>query len=290
MAYQDYYTGNYRLAVGWINSVLLTSDYNVTAFPKQTDQGRAKWVNPSNENGWYNDGQETIIALGGNAIRDGQANFEWEFKGLLPQMLNYWQYTLFNGQASEQFTIMTWDRQGRWQTVWAWGYWRTPKEFADGTWRRGFNNVIVPFTVDQTAPVAPDVSPLSDHGTDPQTASVNFAYTMNAENNGDGATHDDTVIQIDLPASFEYVSTVGASYTIEYFESGAWVSSVGTPANVTALRATYTSVIPAGQASPDWVVTVNPTMTGTYQVDITTTTADDSNTGNDTINDETDVT
>jgi len=283
MTYQPYTDGSYRIAVGWLNRVQLDSTYEITRLPKQSDQGRAPWRIPLNNSSVYEQWGEVSRSLGGSAGGYGNGNFTWELGGLTPGMMDYVQHTLFSGKAAEQFTIMTWDRQGRWQTVWAWGYYERMADAGEPGWRKGYALLRIPFVVEQDAPTGPDV--VMTIAAPEMTVNTQADIIATASNQGDGATYDDIVYTVDLPTEMTFVSAAVATGTLTYYESGAWVSSVGTPADVTRVRVILSDVLNAGASADSLTITVMPNSDGTVNVTGSISTIGDTDTGNDTASD-----
>jgi hypothetical protein len=287
-----YDAGSYRIRKGWVNAVELTEAYQITSFAKQTDQGKSDWLIPVNESSVYNQAAENVRALGGGARFNGRANFVWELNGLSPGMMLFLKddATMFEGKASEQFTVETWDRQGLWRIVWAWGYWDIASNAGTPGYLRGFRAWRIPFVVEQTAPDSPDVAPALSYS-DPLTNGMDGDLSLTVENVGDGATFDDVVLQIDLNEELVFVSADGDDFDIEYFEGVSWSDTVSVPADVESVRGTVNSgVLSAGATSTPLVVTVNPSSTGAHDCDIVATTAGDSNASNDTSTEAVNVT
>lgn len=285
MTVTPYEDGSYRIRQGWVNQVQLPADYEVRRFPKQTGQGYARWLNPVGNSGVYEDFAEARRALSGNAKMIGNAQFTWELAGLTPGMIYYIKNdpALFDGKAAQRFTVMTWDRQGYWRVVWAWGYYEAVSSAGEPGFRRGFTLWRIPFRVVQDAPVAPDLTPtVSRDVADPVPQSSALVFTLGAENVGDGATYADIVVQIDIPVGMTYGTATAGSWALEYFEDGTWVSVISGGV-VTAVRGTLGTALAAGTTTSTFQVELTTGVSaGNVDVDVSVTTSGDSNAANDT--------
>jgi hypothetical protein len=291
MAFVDYASGSYRIRQGWWNANTLTTAYNLTGLPLQAGQTwRTRWKIPLDDSSVTDGWAETVESLSGLGQKHGQGAFTWKLGGLLPSMVYFLEQdaTLFDGKASQQFTVQHWTRQG-WKIYWTWGSLQPHRASAEPGFRKGLTRRPIDFVIVQDAPIGPDLTPTLAHE-DPLTQGLDADYTVTVENVGDGAALETILVEMTLPGDFTFVDLTGTGWTLEYFESGMWVSSVGTPADVTAWRATYDSALAAGATSSAITLTINPDLVGNYDPEVTVTTSDDTDNGNDTDVDPTEVT
>lgn len=286
MAYTPYDNGSFRIRAGWVNQVELTAAYEIERFPKQADQGLVRWMIPLDDSDMYDEWVETVTGLGGGGQALGGASFTWKLGGLLPQMVDYWKNNpaLFDGKIVQRFTTQTWNRAGQWEIDWVEGIWKPASEMAEPGFRQGYLRLNIEFLVHQVAPLGPNVTPDITHAAT-LTNGAPSLIQLGAENVGDGATFDDTVLVAELPAELVFVSAPStADWTVEYFRGGAWQATVGgTPADVTAIRGTYTGTLNAGATTSKIQLTVTPSTTGSFDLVVETTTTGDTSTGNDQV-------
>jgi hypothetical protein len=101
----------HRLRSGTHASGSITSTYNVTSFPIQTDQGVVDWVI---------DGRQTtspeyariVVTADGTARADGFQTFQWHITYMTHDMMNYWN-TQFLGSSvkSAAVSVLTYDAE-----------------------------------------------------------------------------------------------------------------------------------------------------------------------------------
>ncbi len=290
MAFVGYASGSYRIRQGWWNANALTSAYDLTALPLQAGQTwRTRWKIPLDDSSMTDQWAETVGSLSGMGQAHGQGAFTWKLGGLLPSMVYFLEQdaTLFDGAASQQFTVMHWTRQG-WAVYWVWGSIQPHRASSEPGFRSGLMRRPIDFVVVQEAPEGPDLTPTLSHE-DPLTQGLDADYTVTVENVGDGAALLAILVEMTLDADFTFVEIVATGWTVEYFEDSVWVETVTTPGDVTAWRATYDSSLAAAATSSAITLTINPDLTGNYDPEVTVTTSDDTDNGNDTDVDPTEV-
>jgi len=275
----DYHSGgSYRLRAGWVSRAELPAEYEIVRWPKAADQRYTRWKIPMDEGRLTNRYAEDVISLGGAAITLGEGNDLWPLGGWTTGMTTYVKDTIFSGLNWGKFTIMTWDRSVGWIVVQCYGYLKRPAEAGTPGWRRGFKSYKIEWVIVADAPAGPDLAITMTHPA-PVAVNVNKAYTITVNNIG-SATYGDVVVSADVLASFTFVTFAGTGWTREYFESGVWVSTVTTPANVTKVRATLDASLAAGATATTLTLTMMPTLTDTYDVSASVTTPGDVSVGN----------
>lgn len=285
-----YTGGSYRIRQGWHNAPLLTSNYEVIRFPRQADQGYTRWVIPVDESGVYDRYQDVSKAFSGKGYAEGSASFNWIMSGLSSGMAAYLIDTLFSGNASEKFTVMTWDRtRNDWRTVWCWGVLQNASSAGEHGYKKGFRRYRIEFEVIQDAPAGPDLLPVMTYSP-PVIQNNDEIFTITVQNQGDGAALNTITVTHMLDPDWTFVEASATGWTLEYYESGAWVSTVTTPGDVTAIRGTYDTALDAGATSSAIVLTLTPTATGAFDLVITVSTSDDTDPSKDTLTEEVTVT
>lgn len=281
--FQQYTAGSYKIRQGWVSVAQLTDDYQVVALPKQSDQGYLKWLKPIDASSVIDQGQQVITSLGNYAKFDGPRRFVWTLAGLSPSMVFYLANdpAMWDGKARQKFTIETYNREGYWLKAWVWGEWGLYSESTDGLFGKGYLKRTIPFIVEQDAPVGPDVTPVFIATPASPTAPALVSHEMTISNVGDFETYGTTTIIIDLPAGAVFNAASGPDFVIDYFEAGAWVSSVTTPGDVTRVRGTAQNVIPAGAESTEFTVDVDITAAASYDFTIAASTTGDTDNAND---------
>ncbi|GAB4527861.1 MAG: hypothetical protein OHK0046_46080 [Anaerolineae bacterium] len=148
-----YSSGSYRVRRGFYPADELTAAYEIARFPKQADQGYARWFpRPTADSGLYNSYQELVRSLGGLGNGEGNAAFTWRLAGLTTGMARYITGTLFAGNQTDYFTVQTWDRSAGWWIVQCVGSLGPQGQIAQGGWRKGLVYLDIGFIVIQEAP------------------------------------------------------------------------------------------------------------------------------------------
>ena len=155
MAVIGYDNSTYRWRTGFVNENQLTSTYDITGFTRFADMAGTKWFNPE-DNSLFNQGALSEGTLGGDANFLGLQNVDWTLAGLTPQMLNFIlnDASLFNGAASMDSTISTWNRnKNRWEFVWVKTAMRgVISDVGEAGYNRGLRALTVAHLVLQDAP------------------------------------------------------------------------------------------------------------------------------------------
>ena len=118
MAITGFVNSTYRWRTGFVAGASLTSAYNITSFPTFLYD---RWYIPEFPTPYI---QSAIVERGldGSSSFVGKQNTSWTLVGLNSQMLDYVlnNAALFNGEASMDSTISTWNiSKNRWEVVWA---------------------------------------------------------------------------------------------------------------------------------------------------------------------------
>lgn len=277
-----YTNGSYRWRLGWHPASLLTTDYEIIRWPKPGGQHRG-WIIPVADSSIIDDHSDLRVALGGRAYPIGQGSFSWTLSHLTAPMVYHLAYdtTTFNGAKSARATVMTWDRLGLWRVYWVLAYLRKASEAGgDRVYGRGYGTYRINFAIRQDAPGGCDLAVSLAINTVFEAGSPG-SHTVTATNGGDHATTGDIVLTMNLPSELVYQAVSNTSgWTVEYYESGAWVSSVTDPADVTALRLTAQSALEAGESFPAVVVQTQADIAGTYALSASVTTEGDTDDSN----------
>lgn len=116
-------TGSFRIRNGiWVPADITTA-YEVTAFPQQTDQpDHIEWIEPIDPSDVISPATDFVEGLDGTLGGFGGESVTWVMALLTPGMMEYWLETVLfpNGGYSDDVTIMTRDRKsysGRWRIL-----------------------------------------------------------------------------------------------------------------------------------------------------------------------------
>jgi hypothetical protein len=154
MATTGYDNLTYRWRTGFVNAAQLTSDYDITSFPYFSDKALHQWFNPEG-NPPYDEGALAELTLGGDANFVGLESARWILAGLTPEMADYIcnNAALFNGAASMDSTISTWNRtSNQWEIVWAKTRRSIQSEAGEAGYNRGLLRLTINHLVQQDAP------------------------------------------------------------------------------------------------------------------------------------------
>ncbi|MDX1995593.1 MAG: right-handed parallel beta-helix repeat-containing protein [bacterium] len=269
--YLDYGAGSYRLALGWIPRAELTELYEIWRWPRQFDQGYRQWIRiPSDDDRLLNDYAEDQISFGGSAVMVGQGENSWTWTGLTPGMMNYLAQTKFDGKNWGEFTIMDWDRERGWRTLWVYGYLKRPSDAGEPGYRKGFKSRRVEWVIEQDAPAGPDPGLTLTHTSAPATTGQIETFSVVVSNDGDALTTGSLVVTMPIPATSTLNSWSGTGWTLEWF-NGSWSSTPpGLLSSVTQVRATRsTALVPGGTSTLTLGVTFASTGAKTVEATLT---------------------
>ncbi len=143
----DLRTGSPRIRRGTYFEIDMTATYEVKRLPRQIDQ-RRQWFNPVDPYGGIALAAEEVDAFDGSRGGFGGMEFPWLMTMMTPLMVAFLRDdpTMFNGERSAAFTVMTWDRGYGWRFINATAIWNEPAKSAElPGGMPGYDNVRIDF-------------------------------------------------------------------------------------------------------------------------------------------------
>ncbi len=138
---------DWRLRAGHVLAADLTAAYDITLWPRQTDQPLiVDWQPPLEGSDLYLEAEDVVEGLDGALSSVGRASFTWYLYLPTPLMVNYVRMTIFQNRLSAAVTVRTFDRdRGLWRIVNATAQWPKNPPREGEPQGRGYNRFPIRF-------------------------------------------------------------------------------------------------------------------------------------------------